>query len=289
MSEELVTYTLKLKEKPIVPIEARALKPDKFAGKPIDDIRKLKVLEGNRRVVLEELFDIDGPSTGPKEPQNIEIIITGEGTGKVRYLGYKMTAGKIVVKGDIGPLAGFKMRDGTIIVEGNARSWLGAKMRKGTIEVFGNAGDFVGAKLQGERPGRGMKGGMIIIHGNAGSNIGAGMKGGAIIVEGNAGNLIGTYMTGGSIAVEGNAGSFIGARMSGGKIVVVKKVDGILPSFYVDSIVKSAKVKGRRYEKSFMLFMGDVIVNGRGSLFIAYEENESLLEPYKNIIAGVEL
>ncbi len=289
MSQEKVTYFVKLKVKPIVPIDARRIRPDVFAGKSINEIKKLRIYEGGRRTSFEELFEVEGPTIAPKDPNNIEIVLSGMDTHKIRYLGYKMNGGKIVVKGDIGPLAGYKMINGNIIIEGNAGSWLGVKMKNGFIEVHKNAGDFIGAKLQGERPGKGMRGGMIVIHGNAGSNIGAGMKKGTIIIEGNAGNMVGAYMVGGSILVQGNCGSFAGARMTGGKIVVNGTIDGILPSFYVDSIVGAAKVKGRVFKKPFMLFMGDVIVNGKGLLFVAYEENKTLLEPHKKLIEEVHI
>jgi len=289
MSQEKATFYLKLKVKPIVPLDCRTIKPDNFVGKSINDIRKLRIYEGGRRTVLEEIFDVEGPTTAPNDINAIELVIMGEGTHKIRYLGYRMTGGKIIVKGDVGPLAGYKMANGTIVIEGNAGSWLGAKMKNGFIEVRGDAGDFIGAKLQGEKPGKGMKGGMIIIHGNAGSNIGAGMKKGAIIIEGNAGNSVGAYMVGGSILVQGNCGSFTGVRMTGGKIVVNGIIDGILPSFYVDSIVGAAKVKGRVFKKPFMLFIGDALVSGRGMLFVAYEENKTLLEPYKKLIEEVEI
>lgn len=286
METSKAVYVFKLRAEPRVHLDVRSLRPDSLAGKELAEIRRIAVYEGNTRVLVEELFDVDGPSKAPQDPQAIELVVTGKGTKKLRFLGYRMSGGTVTVEGDIGPLAGFRMRGGTIRIRGNAGSWLGAKMVNGSIEVEGNAGDFVGAKLQGERPGRGMRGGMIVIRGSAGSSVGAGMGGGAIIVEGSAGNLVGSYMTGGSVLIMGGAGDFAGARMTGGRVVIAGKVAGVLPSFYVDSVVKAAKVKGRKIEKPFVLFMGDVLVNGRGSLFVAYPENEELLKPYVSLIEG---
>lgn len=283
----MVVFTLRLKEPPTVPVDARRIKPDKLAGKTLDGILNTKLREGSRVVRLRDLFEVTGPEKAPESPGEIEIVIEGEGSEKLRYLGYKMTAGKIIVKGNIGGMAGYKMKGGTIVIEGDAASWLGAKMKDGLIEVHGDAGDFVGSKLQGEKPGKGMKGGMIVIHGNAGSNIGAGMGGGAIIVEGDAGDLVGAHMTGGSILVCGKAGRFTGARMTGGKIIVSGLIDGILPSFYVDSIVSSAKVKSYKFKKPFMMFIGDVLVNGMGKLFVALNENRELLKHYEELLEDV--
>jgi len=284
MSGEAAVYELRLKEKLAVPLDARRVRPDMFAGKTIAEIRAISVREGNTVVKLEDVFDVSGPEKAPENPGQIEIRISGDGTAKIRYLGYKMAGGKIVVKGVAGPLTGYKMRDGTIVVEGGARGWLGVKMKGGTIEVFGDASDFVGSKLQGEAAGKGMTGGMIIIHGNAGSNVGAGMAGGTIVVEGSVRHLAGAKMAGGNIVIHGNCGRFTGARMTRGRIVVAGKIDGILPSFYVDSLVPKAKVKKIVFEKPFMLFMGDALVNGMGMLYVAYEENKDLLSHYRELI-----
>lgn len=278
------TYVVKLKSKPTVPIDSRNISPDKFAGRSLSDIKLLKVLEGGRETFLEELFDLEGPTTAVREPGEIEIVITGPETSKLKYLGYKMSNGKLVVKGDVGHLAGYKMSGGSIVIEGGAGSYLGAKMKGGTIEVFRDVGDFAGGKLQGEKPGKGMSGGTIIIHGNAGSQIGVGMSKGTIIVEGSAKVLVGAFMTGGSILVQRSCGGFAGARMTGGKIVIGGAVESVLPSFYVDSMVPSAGVKGRTINKQFMVFIGDVLVDGKGMLYVAYEDNKLLLEQYRELV-----
>ncbi len=281
---EKAVYKLTFKKKVQVPIDVRRITPDLFAGKDINKILGLEVREGREKVKLSEIFDVEGPSTAPNDVNMIEIHIAGEDTYKTRFLGFKMSGGTIIVEGDTGPLTGYKMKNGTIIVRGNARSWLGAKMQNGTIEVFGNAGDFVGAKLMGEALGSGMKKGMIIIHGNAGSNVGAGKAGGSIIIEGDAGNCVGAYMTGGSILVMGNCGKFAGLRITRGRVVVGGKIDGILPSFYVDSIIPSTKVKGYKFEKPFVVFIGDAVANGMGMLQVSYEDNKEILEYYKKLL-----
>ena len=289
MSPEKVSVFVKLKTRPSVPVDLRALRPDKIIGLRSNDVRIIKVLEGGRERVIEEIFDIDVPSVLPNNPDNIEIIVYGNGTEKIRYLGYRMNGGKIIVEGGIGPLAGYKMVKGNIVVKGSAGDWLGAKMKGGSIEVFGNAGNFVGAKLPGEKPGKGMKDGTIVIHGSAGSYIGLGMRGGTIIVEGNAGNMVGGYIVGGVIVVQGSCGDFIGARMAGGRVIACSKVGVVLPSFYIDSIVGEVRARGRVFKKPFALFIGDVLVSGRGSLAISLEENKAILQPFLKLIEEVKL
>jgi formylmethanofuran dehydrogenase subunit C len=278
-----VTYTLRLKVTPKVLIDARWISPDRFAGKSIDEIKKFRILEGGWETVLGELFDVIGPEKAPSDPKEVEIVIENS-SAKLCFIGYKMSGGRIVIKGDAGHFIGYKMRGGSITIYGNVRNYLGAKMKDGSIEVFGDAGHRVGSKLQGEKPGKGMKKGTIVIHGNAGSEIGCGMAGGTIVVEKNAGNLVGDFMTGGTIIVKGSAGLYPGLEMQGGRIVIGGAVKSILPSFYVDSYIPSLKVRGIEFKKPFLSFIGDVVVGGRGVLQISYEDNKELLEYYKSLL-----
>ncbi|MCX8168903.1 MAG: formylmethanofuran dehydrogenase subunit C [Candidatus Methanomethylicia archaeon] len=281
------TYIFKLKRASIVPIDVRNISPYKFIGKSLDEIKKFKVFEGGREATIEDLFEVDGPASSPKDVNSIEIIVNGFNTNKLRYLGYKMNGGKIVVKGDVGHFIGYKMSNGSITVEGRAGSYIGAKMKGGSIEVFKDCGDCIGGKLPGEKLGKGMSGGSIVIHGNAGSQVGVGMKGGRILIDGNVGMLCGSYMTGGTIIVRGNCHIYPGSRMIGGRIIIGGRVEGILPSFYVDSIVPSIKVREVVFPKPFMVFIADVIVGGRGMLYISLQDNEELLKPYKEVIKEV--
>lgn len=280
----MIKVVLKLKAKPTVPLDLRAVKPENFAGKSLESVLAMKVLEGGREAALRDLFEVEAPQLMPSNPDDIEVVLGGGGTEKIRYLGYKMEKGKITVEGNVGPLAGYKMRGGTLVVKGSAGSWLGAKMKGGIIEVFGNAGDFVGAKLYGERAGKGMRGGTILIHGDAGSFLGLGMSGGTIIVEGNAGLMPGGHMTGGTLVIQGACGDFPGARMSAGRVVVLGKAGRILPSFYVDSLVESVRVRGKVYERRCIVFVGDVLVGGRGSVVVGFDENAEALKPLLELL-----
>ena len=281
------TYYLRLKDKPTVLVDARTIAPDTFAGRRLNDISALKVLEGGVSRMIQDLFEVEGPAEAPKDPGEIKIIIKGS-TNKVSFIGYRMSKGAIEINGDAGHFIGYKMRGGSITIRGSVRNYLGAKMKDGNIEVFGNAGHWIGSKLIGEKPGKGMKGGTITIHGSAGSEVGSGMKGGTIIIEGNARNNIGAYMTGGTIIIMGNSGLYPGLRMSGGRIVIGGTVKGILPSFYAISYMPSLKVKNITFNKPFMTFMGDVLVGGRGLLQLSYDDNKQYLEYYRKLIEEVE-
>lgn len=263
--------TLKPKVTFKVPIIAETITPDNFAGKSIEEIAKLEVWEGNRKVVLGELFEITG--TPGETPTDTKIIIEGD-VRKVRRIGYKMTDGQILVKGSVGMYLGEKMEGGKIIVEGDADSWVGTGMKGGQIEIKGNAGDYIGAPYRGDT--KGMKKGIIIIHGNAGNEIGCWMKGGTIIVKGNVGTFPGIHMKKGTILVEGDCAGRCGAMMKGGKITVLGHIPSILPSFTFEEIKKSFKLKKEKIKGPFYLFTGDLNENGAGKLYVSIGKNKHL-------------
>ncbi|RLE71109.1 MAG: formylmethanofuran dehydrogenase subunit C [Thermoprotei archaeon] len=266
-----------------VPIEAEKIKPDVFAEKSLEELKGLTVYEGNGKCRLEELFHIEDEEV---EGDNIEIVLEGD-FGKVWRIGEGMTFGEIVINGSCGHFTGYGMKGGKITIKGNAGSWLGGEMKGGTIEVFGNAGDHVGAVLRGLKKSRGMKGGIIVIHGNAGAEVGAKMSKGFIAVDGNCGVLPGLYMSGGTILIRGDCQGKAGARMSGGKIIICGHAGGVLPTFYIDSIVPKVKAKKEKIEGPFYLFLGDVLEDIRcmGRLFINVNKNPELAK-VKELLGG---
>ena len=258
-----------------VPVEAACLSPDRTSELTLEEIERLKAYEGNRLVKLGEIFRLR--EEGDASSDSVRLVLEGD-FGKVWRIGEGMKSGEIVVKGDVGHFLGFRMLGGSIQVYGNAGSWVGAEMRGGVIEVHGNAGDHVGAVLRGERPSKGMCGGTIVVHGDVGAEAGAGMRKGAIIVNGNCGYLPGVNMSGGSILVRGSCRGKAGARMRGGKVVICGHAGEVLPTFYLDDVVESVKVKGEMIEGPFYLFVGDVLgdVGCLGRLYVSVKGNEHL-------------
>jgi formylmethanofuran dehydrogenase subunit C len=76
----------------------------------------------------------------------------------------------------------------------------------------------------------GMRGGEIIIHGNAGNEIGNGMRNGTIAVGGESGDFTGVGMRAGTIIVLGQLGWRSGAGMVRGSIVSMHDAE-LLPTF----------------------------------------------------------
>lgn len=274
-----MTVVLRPKRVFKVPIEAECITPDVFAGRSVEEIGKLKVWEGNRERSLRELFNVEGEST--TKPEEVLIEIFGD-VSKVRRIGAQMSAGEIVVHGNVGFHLGEEMAGGKILVDGDADSWVGSMMKDGVIEIKGDAGDYVGAAYRGGST-KGMRGGTIIVHGNAGNEVGYFMRKGIIKVHGNVGQFTGVHMKKGIIVVYGNSEGRNGAEMTGGKIVVCGRVPSVLPTFTIDSVKAKVKINEEKLAGPFYLFLGDVAEDGEGKLYLSKASNPHL-KFYENLI-----
>jgi formylmethanofuran dehydrogenase subunit C len=260
------------KVRPRVPVEAEVITPNAFAGKSLEEIANLPVWEGNVKRRLSDFFDVEGEIA--QKPEDLQIIIDGD-TSRIKYIGAKMTAGEIFVKGSVDMHAGDEMRGGRIIIEGNADSFTALSMRGGEVIIKGSVKDNLGSAPRGEW--RGMRGGKIIVEGNAGREVGAWMIEGLIHVKGNVGSFAGTHMKGGIIIIEGNAGARTGAEMTEGNIIVLGKLEEILPGFSYKEMVDSAKIDEEDIKGPFFRFTGDLAEDGEGSLFLLREKNQHIL------------
>jgi len=254
-----------------VPVEAKCITPNNFAGKTINEIATLSIWEGNKERVLGELFKIEGESN--VAPEECSIQIFGD-LSRVRGVGAKMPMGKIIVEGNVGMHLGEGMKGGEITVKGDVGSWAGSMMEAGTIEIMGNVGDYVGAPYRGST--MGMKGGTIVVRGNAGYEVGCFMRGGLIKIHGNVGQFVGIHMRNGTILVEGDSEGRAGAGMMEGKIIVCGYVPSILPTFTVDSLRPNVKVNEERVTGPFYRFVGDLADGGEGKLFVSQGKNPHL-------------
>jgi len=95
--------------------------------------------EGNEEITLADIFDVAVDGSG--DVAETKIIIDGD-VPRVKRIGEAMTAGEIVVKGDVDMRCGARMSGGSITVEGDADSWVGremtgGEMKSGTIFVKG--------------------------------------------------------------------------------------------------------------------------------------------------------
>jgi formylmethanofuran dehydrogenase subunit C len=265
-------FTLKPRREFKVPVEAECITCDVFSEKSQEEIRSLPVWEGNKRRGLGKLFEIK--STRGSNENETEIRLVGD-FSKVRKIGYRMTDGKMVIRGNVSSYLGEEMKGGSIVVHGDAGSWLGSAMKGGRVEIMGNAGDYVAAPYRGSVDG--MKEGEIVIHGDAGNEAGNYMRGGLIRIEGNVSQFLGIHMRHGTILALGNSKGRVGAQMASGRIIVGGHVPEILPTFTIDALRGSVRVTGKeRVKGPFYRFLGDLADNGEGRLFISRPSNPHL-------------
>ncbi len=249
------TVTIKPKKEIKISVEAENISPDKFAGRSEKDIQSIEAWMGNQKVTLGDLFSVKVEGSGAAA--DTKIIMEGD-FSRVKRIGEGMTAGLIMIKGNVDMHLGSKISGGKITVSGNADSWAGREMKGGEIIIEGNAGYYLGAGYRGETCG--MRGGKITVMGSALDFVGEHMCGGEIIVKGNAGLLPGLSNNGGRIVIEGNT-SRPGSEMAKGTIIVNGTVEEMVPVFKLEG---TESLEGATYRK----YAGDVVVGGKGLLYV---------------------
>lgn len=249
---------LNLKKKLKFPLEADHISPDQFAGKTLVEIKKLPVNYGNEEKTIGDFFNVSGKSG---EISDLKIILEGN-TSNVKRVGEKMSAGEIIVNGDVGMHVGNLMTGGKITVNGNADDWAGAMLNGGELEITGNAGHYVGAAYRGFW--KGMQNGVIKVHGKIGNEAltwVTGSKPGKrfpTLICGSAGSFLGIHGHGGTIIVEGDCDRCAGADQIRGTIVVKGKVSRILPSYKKIGEVKEIELmNGDKITGKFTEYSGD--------------------------------
>jgi formylmethanofuran dehydrogenase subunit C len=212
--------TLTLREPPTVPLETEGLTPDLLASRRRGEIEALTVWHGNRRAQLADFFTVSGNG-------GEELRVEGD-LRRIKFLGARMTAGRLIIAGDAGMHTGAEMRGGDLLVEGDVGDFAGVNMRGGRLVVRGSAGHQLGGAQPGERAG--MRGGEILVHGDAGDQVGGGLRRGLIAVAGRLGGAAGLRMLAGTIVALGRLGAPPGAAMRRGTIVAMSQVT-LLPTF----------------------------------------------------------
>ena len=263
---------LALHAPPTWPLELDGILPEKLASLTVDEIARRRVLHGNRSEDLGTFFAVTGNAMSG------EMLIRGD-CSRVKRIGAGMTAGRIVVEGDVGFHAGAEMQGGELCIQGNASDWLGAEMSGGVIHVAGNTGNQTGAAYRGSR--HGVRGGTILIRGNAGDEAGLLMRRGLIAVGGNCGSFAGASMIAGTLVAMGEVGRAAGAGMKRGTIVVGSEPE-LGPGFRFSCeyrptflSVFAERLRHLRFEPAMQLlsrsvrcYRGDVVNHGDGELLI---------------------
>lgn len=263
-----LTFTLKIE--PRQRIDLAPLIPDVLRGKSRDEIAAMLLSYGKTQLRVDEAFELSGDDAN-------DIVIENS-SEKLDYIGSKMRSGTITVKGNAGSYFGFQMRGGTLNINGNVDAYAASGLAGGQIHIHGNAGDFLAASIVGDR--KGMKGGLVIVTGNAGERAGDQMRRGILLIEGNAGSYCASRMLAGTIGVLGTVGEYVGYGMRRGTLLLTEtpalhatlqdcgthtlpflslmfKSFGQLPS-------KFAKIDTNRVQR----YAGDIANDGKGEILV---------------------
>ena len=266
---------LTLKQTPPQVVDASALTPDLLAGKSREEIRRIELPSGNRKLRVGDLFDVSGDGAHSS-------LTIRSSTDRLACIGARMQGGTVTIEGDCGPYVGLGMRSGKILVNGSAAAFVGCGMRGGSIEVRGDAGDFVGGALPGEK--QGMRGGSIVIHGNAGHRAGDRMRRGMILIAGDAGAYCGSRMLAGTIVVSGCVGHSPGFGLKRGTLLLAHSPAEIPATFqdagehellFLTLLAKHFEREGGPFKtflplsKRVRRYCGDLASGGNGEMLLA--------------------
>jgi len=244
------TVTITMKNAPALYLEADNISPDAFAGKTAAQIAELSVHEGNMTKKLGDYFTVSGDAGATVA--DTKVIVRGD-VKKVKYIGFKMSAGELVIEGTADQYVGAWMKGGKLLAKGDISAFAATAMKGGEMVIEGNAGNYLGAAYRGDW--RGMSGGKILVKGNAGSDIGMYMLGGEIVVNGNADVHVMTHAEGGKTTIRGNAASKIGGQMVEGTIIIFGSIEVMMPGFKPNGEVE-LEVDGTKAK--FAHFIGDM-------------------------------
>jgi len=134
----------------------------KLQNLDIDQIAAIELQNGKRKIRVDELFSLSGTDTQ-------DLVIDGS-YDKLDFIGKELDGGSVTVDGDVGAYLALGMKTGTIKVSGSTGIYAACEMKNGFLQIDGDVGDFLGGALPGNK--QGMKGGSILVKGNAGSRVG---------------------------------------------------------------------------------------------------------------------
>ena len=128
-----------------------------------------------------------------------------------------------------------------------------------------------------------MRGGLIVIKGNAGARVGDTMRRGTILVEGNVSDYCGSRMIAGTIAVMGTTGKHLGYAMNRGTLLLWESLEkpqsfvscgALTSSSFLPLLFRSFRKLDSKFADPDMefhrvaLYSGDMSALGRGEIMV---------------------
>lgn len=264
-------WTLNLKQAPSLRVDARALTPNALAGLAKPDVERLGVGVGHGLVPLAEFFEVRARDDG-------SLVFVGD-LARFDRVGWQMDGGTLVVDGPAGHYAGAGMRSGEVHIKGHAAHLVACEMAGGVLRIDGDVGDFAASTLPGSMDG--MRGGLLVVKGNAGARFGDRMRRGTAVVHGSAGSFLASRMVAGTIAIGGAAGAHPGFGMRRGSIVFAGAAPVRAPTFvsaiaavpvFWQLLARDLAQHGGGFsqlpQRGIERLLGDVAVGGKGELIV---------------------
>lgn len=261
---------LSLRQRPDQRLDLSALVPNRLAGRSVAEIERIDLATSRHRVDVGEVFRVRAGS-----PEQIRFEGACE---RLDLIGHGMTGGEIIVEGDVGAKAGRLMGGGRLVIQGDAGPWAASGMQAGHLEIAGSVGDRLGGPLAGEVAG--MRGGLVLVGGNAGERAGDCLRRGTIIIQGGAGPYAGSRMLAGTLIVRRATGALPGYLMRRGTIVCGAPETVLAPTFVDCGIhhliamrLLAAFIRSYNKQIASILdrplrrFAGDMAALGKGEIF----------------------
>lgn len=206
-------WRLTLRRSPALRVDLRGVMPAALSGLSCAAIERLPLGSGRGTLPLAELFDVAGIAGDA-------LVLEGD-LSRFDRVGWQMAAGRVLVDGNVGHYAGGCMSAGELVIKGHAGLLAACEMAGGSCIVEGDVDDFAASNLPGSMDG--MRGGELVVKGNAGARFGDRMRRGTALVFGSAGDLLASRMVAGTIAVGGRAGAHPAWGMRRGSVVFAAK------------------------------------------------------------------
>jgi formylmethanofuran dehydrogenase subunit C len=176
----VIEISLTLKAAPTLRVDMRGITPASLAGADPATLAEHMVWHGNERLALADLFAV---KVRERKDDLTTLRLVGD-LARFDRIGWGMDSGRIEIEGGAGDYLGALMTTGEIHCTGEAGMFAACEMAGGRLLVDGNVGDFVASALPGSMDG--MRGGEVIVRGDAGERLGDRMRRGLLAVLGNA-------------------------------------------------------------------------------------------------------
>ena len=221
----MIELVFTLKAVPRLRVDMRGVTPAVLAALNREAIAGQPVWHGNERVALADLFSIVVRERRDDMPA---LRLIGD-LARFDRIGWAMESGRIEIDGTAGDYLGALMLAGEIRCGGNAGMFAGCEMAGGALHIDGNTGDFAAATQPGSMDG--MRGGELIVRGNAGDRLGDRMRRGLLVVYGNTGDFTASRLVAGTIAIGGTPGAHPAFGMRRGTLVLAQTRVELAPTF----------------------------------------------------------